>query len=79
VAGTAAPDEAVACTAIGVSEPTAVGVIAGNERAVTLIGGGAGGRGGRDRGRALDDGRRGSGSRAQGCLDAILRAAPAAA
>src|SRR5436190_23327212 len=39
VAGTAAPDESVARTAIGVSEPTAVGVIAGKESAVTLLGG----------------------------------------
>src|SRR5205809_2736947 len=45
VAGTAAPDESVARTAIGVSEPTAVGVIAGKESAVTLLGG-AGGVGG---------------------------------
>src|SRR6187455_1792100 len=46
VAGTAAPDEFVACTAIGVSVPTAVGVIAGNERAVTLAGGAGGVAGG---------------------------------
>ena len=45
VAGTAAPDELVACTAIGVSEPTAVGVIAGSASAVTLIGGAGGAAG----------------------------------
>src|SRR4029077_19949677 len=46
VARTTPPDEPVACTAIGVSVPTAVGVIAGNERAVTLIGGAGGAAGG---------------------------------
>src|SRR3954471_17282757 len=45
VAGTVAPDESVARTAIGGSEPTAVGVIAGKDSAVTLIGA-AGGTGG---------------------------------
>src|SRR6187401_1813413 len=39
VAGTAAPAESLACTAIGVSEPTAVGVSVGNDSAVTLLGG----------------------------------------
>src|SRR5436190_2298323 len=46
VAGTAAPDESLACTAIGVSAPTAVGVIAGKESAVTLLGGAGGVAGG---------------------------------
>ena len=45
VAGTAAPDAFVACTAIGVSEPTAVGVMAGSASAVTLIGAAGGAAG----------------------------------
>lgn len=45
VAETAAPVESVACTAIGVNAPTAVGVIAGNDSAVTFAAG-AGGAGG---------------------------------